>query len=477
MATNPIEVVLGWADERPDAPAIVSPDVTITYRELADVVRRTAARLRQVGVRPGHVVAVRARPEWSAMLSLALLHEGAVSLHGSDAVLAAYGEHIDMVLGDQPARIPDTVRVVPVGAEFMASLGAANPRTEPRPLEESRACRVVFSSGTTGRPKGIEFTVGSLRARTDSARQHWMPHDPFMCLLGPDTVSGFQTFAWSALHGAAYLIPTDGAGNLRMLVTHGVRSIKTSPARLGDLLDAVESSDEPPPLALEEVQVAGSLMSGGLARRCERLLALTPVYLYGSTEAGTITRGAVDPDDPTRVGCLVPDARLAILDEDGTDITGTGRVGTIRFRTPPTPQHYWHVDEETDSSFDGGWFAPGDRGSVDDTGALRVSGRVDDLVNAAGAKISLAELDLWLSDLELFSECASFSWQMGDGSTAIGVAFVSSRETDPHQLRERVRRSLPSIDVRALVRVDALPRNDRGKVARGALAALVKGSS
>lgn len=100
MAMNPAAQILGWAETTPQAAAITSADFTITYSALADSVRRMAARLRRLGVRPGSVVAIRGRAQLEAVVMLAVLHEGAVSLHGSEAVLAGYGSDIDFLVGD-----------------------------------------------------------------------------------------------------------------------------------------------------------------------------------------------------------------------------------------------------------------------------------------------------------------------------------------------------------------------------------------
>lgn len=410
-ATHPAHVLAHHAAEHPHDPAIVSSGLTMTYGELADAVRRVAARLRSLGVRPGQIVGIRARPEWEAVLALAVLHEGACSLHASDPVLSAYGDTLDHVLLDGTRAA--TRRAIDVGAAFLETLGTVNAAIDPQPIDADAACRVVFSSGTTGTPKGVAFTLAMLIARTDAAHTNWMPAEPFFCLLGIDTVSGYQTFMWSVLHGRPWIVPGTGQTNLDLIQRTGTRAIKTSPARLADLLDAVDAGGlaaevNPVPL-LEHVQVAGALMSGPLARRTDLLLKVVPTYLYGSTECGTITRGAVDPQDPARVGWLVDGSELQVVDERGA-ATAVDEVGSVRYRTATTPASYWNGDALANRAFRDGWFWPGDRGSIGPDGSLRLSGRDDDVVNASGAKVNLAELDLWLAEIELLADVASFAY-------------------------------------------------------------------
>ena len=474
MSTALIDDVLAWSDRRPDAPAIVSTRLSMTFAELGSAVRRTASRLRQLGLKPGDVVGVHAVPEWEAVLTLAVLHEGAVSLHASAAVSDAYGDRISLHLGRAPESRATTRRMIDVDDAFIASLGAVNPVIAPRPVPDEGLVRVVFSSGTTGTPKGIAFTEAALRARTDSARFNWMPADPFFCLLGIDTVSGFQTFAWSMLHGEPWFVPGDGPANAALMRQVGVRSIKTSPARLAELLDAVESAGATLP-ALESVQAAGALVSAALIRRCETLTGLRLVYLYGSTEAGTITAGTADAARPARLGTVVKGAELRVLDDEGLPIDEPGAIGVIEYRTAATAEAYWSIEVEP-SPFHEGWFRPGDRGSLDAQGVLELSGRTDDLVNAGGSKVNLADLDRRLDELDIFHDVATFSYERSAGVTAIGVVFASGLDLPADVFAQRIRAAVSGVEISSLIRVDRVPRNARGKVTRHQLATLLEES-
>ena len=471
MSTALIDEVLAWSDRRPDAPAIVSTRMSMTFGELGSAVRRTASRLRQLGVKPGEVVGLHAVPEWEAVLTLAVLHEGAVSLHASAPVSAAYGDRIALHLGRAPGSTGAAGRTIDVDEQFIASLGAVNPLIDPRLVADGGVVRVVFSSGTTGTPKGIAFTEAGLRARTDSARSNWMPADPFFCLLGIDTVSGFQTFAWSMLHGEPWIVPGDGRANAELLSRVAARSIKTSPARLAELLDALESTGSSLS-ALQTVQVAGSLLSAILIRRCEAVTGVRPVYLYGSTEAGTITFGVADPENPARLGTAVNGAELRVLDDDGVTVVEPGAIGIIEYRTEATADAYWARVVEP-SPFRDGWFRPGDRGALDEQGVLELAGRTDDLINAGGAKVNLADLDRRLAELDLVRDAATFAYELPGGLTAIGVVYASDSVVTADVFAQRIREALPGVDIRSLLRVDAVPRNPRGKVSRQQLAALL----
>jgi long-chain acyl-CoA synthetase len=289
-----------------------------------------------------------------------------------------------------------------------------------------------------------------------------MPADPFMCLLGLDTVSGIQTFYWSVFHGATYLVASTGPRNREVIERYGVRSIKTSPARLADLLDAQPAS------GLDVVQVAGSLLTPALGLRCEAVLGVTPVYLYGSTEVGTVSSGRFDAAQPHVVGELISSVDFELVDAAGQPVTEPDTEGTIRYRSAVMVDHYWLADGDPASAFRDGWFYPGDVGALSAEGQLRISGRTNDVVNANGAKFNLAELDIWLSELRIFTDAASFSFST-DAGVGVGIAFVAKAHVGQEIVVEQLATRFPNLAVGALIKLDAIPRNQLGKVDRRSL--------
>lgn len=461
---NPIVSVLEHARQNPAKLAIASADFTMTYGDLGDSVVRFASRLRQLGVRRGSIVAISAHPAIESVLTLALLHEGAVSTSGTPAVLRAYSASIDFLLADAPVANAGSARLISIDSDFLSSLGGVATDIAPAALDADDLCRIVFSSGTTGTPKGVEFSVGTLVARTDAARRNWMPADPFMCLLGLDTVSGIQTFYWSQFHGETYFVASGGERNRLVIEKYGVQSIKTSPARLADLIDAAVVT---PGITLAAVQVAGSLLTPALGQRCAEVLGCAPTYLYGSTEVGTVTSGTFDPSRPHVVGRVSPDVDFELVDAAGQPVAD-GTEGAVRYRSAVMTSRYWLADDDPASAFRDGWFYPGDLGSISSSGELHLSGRANDVVNASGAKFNLAELDIWLSEMRIFTDAASFSFT-DDTGVHVGIAFVAKAHVGPEIVIEQLRTRMPNLVVKSLVKLDEIPRNQLGKVDRPAL--------
>ena len=475
---NPVTRFFEHAERTPDAVAMVAGGGNLTYRQLADTVKRVAGRLTRDGITRGTVVGIHTSVELDAVLILSLMQVGAVSLRATEPVLRAYGDAVDVVIADGVVRGATGTRILTADGEFIEGLARQTPHTDIAELDGEDLCRVVFSSGTTGTPKGVPFTAEYLTRRIESARENWIPETPFMSLLGLDTVTGFQTFVWAMTNGETFFTVGDSAHNLGVIRTHRVAAIKTSPARLSELVEAAaKQSNE---TALSVIEVAGSLLPATLAKRCVDVLGVTPTYLYGSTEVGTVTRGTVDPSNPDMVGTIVTEIDAQIVDDDG-ELVPPGSEGILRFRKAGMPHQYWNAGTPTGySGFRDGWFYPGDYGRIDEDRRLWLSGRRDDLVNAGGSKFNLGELDRWLQDCGLFDDAASFHFVTESGETQIGIGFVTKNPPSPKILTERLREFLPDLRFAALVRVAEIPRNQLGKVNRTLLCekfTVLKGSA
>ena len=468
---NPIAKLFAHAENQPEQLAIASPAYTTTYAELTSAVRLISSALIARGVKRGQVVGVAAKPEIECLVALSLLQIGAVSLSATQPVLRSYKERIEFLVTDDQTTLFDSGKRLLVDGAFLESLGMVAPLAEVTELEPDAVVRLVFSSGTTGAPKGVPFTAQNLVARTNSARKNWMPILPFMSLLGLDTVTGMQTFFWSVFNGQTFFAATNGENNLRLIAEHGVKSIKSSPARLKDLLDAAESNKAK--TALEIIQVAGSLLDSRTVRRSESIFGITPTYLYGSTEVGTVTRGKFKPQAPNNLGQPVDDIDFEIVDDSGR-VVAAKTLGRIRYRKPGMPADYWLMTNSTTTGFIDGWFYPGDFATMNEAGELELSGRTDDLVNLGGAKFNLLELDVWLQRLEMFDEVAAFKVTNEFGELEIGIAFASKLPPIPEMLTEQVRSFLPDLDFQYLIRLPKLPRNKLDKVDRAELAKLVQ---
>jgi acyl-coenzyme A synthetase/AMP-(fatty) acid ligase len=465
---NPISTLFAQSGQQSTQPALVHADFSMTYEQLTDTVKRIATRLEQAGVRHGSIVGLRIRPEIEALFTLAVMQLGATSLHASEVVVDGYSEHIDLLCTDDEFVRASGPSSLNVNLDFIQSLASVRPRDEWVYFSEHDVCRIVFSSGSTGTPKGIPFTVAYLAERIHSAEQNWIPPTPFISLLGLDTVSGFLTFMWAMVRSETFFISGDSATNVGTILNHNITAIKTSPAKLNDLLDHVEQRTQKLP-SLRTVEVLGSLLTARTIERCQKALNTTPLYLYGSTEVGTVSKGAVKVDQPENVGTLVSDITAETLGDDGLP-TRPRTIGRLRFRKKSMPVGYWNEgNPKPDQGFHEGWFYSGDISTITLDNELIIHGRSDDLVNAGGTKFTLQQLDSWLQNINLFADAATAQFSDANSDTKIAVAFVSKNSISQDAIMGQLNRFLPGLPIGAIIRLAEIERNPVGKVNRTAI--------
>ncbi|MFM7030534.1 MAG: class I adenylate-forming enzyme family protein [Micrococcales bacterium] len=461
---NPMHHILAQAAANPAKIAIEGGYFDTNYGQFADGVKRVASALRGAGVRPGHVVGLRLDRGVQGVFWGAVMHEAAVAFAASRPVVDAYGEHIDWLVTDDIGLSlkGKTIRINP---QWLEGLGRINPRVDVLDYPSMDApVRLAFSSGTTGTPKGVAFSTAMLCTRAEAAERTWMPAQPFFSQLGMDTPSGMLTQFWSLLGNHAYFQPAIPPIDADTINRFEIATLKTSPSKLMDIVSFAEEKglrwD-----SLQTLEVAGGTLSPVLAARFAALSPAKIRYLYGSTEAGTVITGEYDPADPTKLGQPVAGTSLQIVGD------------AVAIQTPFMAREYWMAPEASAKAFANGSFWPGDTGALDPDGSFRVLGRTDELVNAAGAKVDPAWIDLKIAEYRGITEAAAFGYlDPRSGGQALALAFVAERELSVENLQNHLRDTFQNIRFASVMRVEEIPRNAFGKVQRNQLAAQLEAS-
>lgn len=475
LSGNPIDIFIRQATETPDQLALISLRSRLTYKQLHRICSQTARKLSKLGIKSGDVVGVQGQPEITVVLWLALMQLGAASLHVNTNTLRAFEEHGDFVIVDNGFTKLRHKNLITIEPDFFETIDAVRPLDEVAKLGKDDLVRVVFSSGTTGVPKGVPFTVETFLARVESARLNWIPVQPFMSLLGPETVSGFQTVFAQLFSGNTCFLSHDEPGNWTLILTNQVKAIKTSPAKLADLIRSrqLNIASSQPASPLELIQVAGSLLSKSLASSTETTFGLTPTYLYGSTEVGTVARGKFDSKTPNMVGQVISEVNLEIVDDQGRQVS-SGVSGFLRIRREKMPTGYWQESQTGFSGFRGDWFYPGDHGHINADNKLVIEGRVDDVTNSGGTKVNLAQLDQVLGDIKEVSDVATFEFTGDFDEKLLGMAYCSDMPIETHEIERLAGLMTPGTKFNAFLRLDSLPRNNLGKVQRKQITELIE---
>jgi acyl-coenzyme A synthetase/AMP-(fatty) acid ligase len=469
---NPITQILERAKSNPEHVTLFSHRLKMDSKTFADTVKRVAARLRSAGLRPGQVVALKLEPEMQAIFVAAVMHEAAVSLAANKTIVENYSNDIDFVISNSHEWQSISRKFIYVDDLWLESLAAVNHRIEPNNFaSEHDLALLVFSSGTTGIPKGVEFSVSDILHRTSSSAKNWLLPQPFFCELGLDTVSGIIYYFYSLLNSQTYYVPSNAENNLEIIKEAGIVSIKTSPAKLVDLVNLARKTNTRLD-AISQLLVVGGLLSPNTAEDLSQIGKAELHYLYGSTEAGSVTRGKYKREDPENVGTVIDGVFLSIVDDNGQEVSN-GTIGELRMKTPYQSKKYWLLEPDGKAGFNDGWFSPGDAGVLDEDNQLRVTGRLDELINTAGTKLNPAVIDSKLIGYRGIDDLASFGYRSeGQIQKRLGIAIVTTSEISMENFRKFLLDVVPEANDFAIVQVPEIPRNALGKPLRMELAAM-----
>lgn len=347
---------------------------------------------------------------------------------------------------------------------------------------------VLFTSGTTSRPKAVELTHNNLTSyitgtvEFDGAE----PADAALICVPPYHIAGVSA-ALSNLYAGrkmVYLPQFDAAEWVRLVHDEGVTTATVVPTMLDRIVTALESQSITLP-TLRSLAYGGSKVPLPLVRKA---LALLPdvgfVNAYGLTETSS-TIAVLGPDDHRAalasaedavlrrlgsVGQPVPGVEVQIRDEHGA-VLGPGETGELFVRGDQVSGRYAEIGSVLDEQ---GWFPTKDVGMLDEEGYLFIGGRSDDTIIRGGENIAPAEIEDVLVEHPGVRDCAVVGPedpQWGQIIVAV-VVRADSADPDPEELREYVRAQLRgSRTPDRVVFRDELPTNATGKVLRRELIA------
>ena len=457
---------------------------SLTYGEVAAAAGAVAER-----VRDAERVAVWATPELEtavAVVGVLLAGRAAVPLNprSGEKELA----HIltdsapTAVLAAPGAALPPAVAGLP---RIDVDVRAAGPVPEDRTAEDDPAL-VVYTSGTTGPPKGAVVPRRALVATLDALADAWQ-------WTGEDTlVHGLPLFH---VHGLVLGIlgPLRRGGSVRHLGRFDTAGVTRELNDGGTMMFGVptmyhriaEALPDDPELA-KALGRARLLVSGSAALPLhdhERIAAATGrrvIERYGMTESLMNTSMRADGEAPAgTVGVPLPGVELRLVEEDGTaiaDLDGE-TVGEIQVRGPNLFTEYLNRPDATAAAFTpDGWFRTGDMAVREPDGSVRIVGRkATDLIKSGGYKIGAGEIENALLEHPGVREAAVTGEPDADLGERVVAWIVPADPQAPPSVAELAdhvaARLAPHKRPRVVHHLDALPRNDMGKIMKRALGA------
>ena len=346
-----------------------------------------------------------------------------------------------------------------------------------------RASLMLYTSGTTGRPKGVVLTHGNIQAQVVSLTHawRWSQHDHVLLHLPLHHVHGIVNVLTCALWSGAVcqILPSFEAREVWERIARGdVTLYMAVPTVYRRLIAAWESADEDDRARWSAAAGELRLMVSGSAalpvptlERWEEITGQRLLERYGMTEIGMALSNPLDGERrPGHVGTALPGVELRLVDGDGTEVL-SGTAGEIQVRGPTVFREYWRRPDETTAAFtDDGWFRTGDEAVVA-AGAYRILGRTDiDILKTGAEKASALEIEDALREHRGVLDCAVVGVADVEWGERVCAAVVPDDAGDPpspEELRTFAKRRLAPHKVPKEIRiVQRLPRNAMGKVVK-----------
>ena len=321
---------------------------------------------------------------------------------------------------------------------------------------------LLYTSGTTGAPKGAALSHGNLLASATAVgiAWDWTMEDRLLLTLPLFHMHGLGVGVNGALAAGAQLVLRPGfdAADVAQHAGAGISMFFGVPAIYQRLL-AVGALGALAPLRLV---VSGSApLPAALAREIERATGTLPLERYGMTETVMLTANPLaGPRKPGRVGLPLPGVELRLAED-----------GEVQVRGPNVFRGYHGRPEATAEVFaQDGWFRTGDLGELDDDGHLKLVGRSKELIITGGFNVHPREVEEVLADFPGVREVAVIGRPSEQWGEAVTAVVVCEGRIDPAALRAHAAQTLAGYKVPKTVEfLDALPRNALGKVIRGDL--------
>jgi 2-furoate---CoA ligase len=383
------------AERTPGAEAVVHGDARLTYAALRERAARLAHGLADRGLGPGKRLAAVARNRReTAELFWACQWLGAVFVPLSHRLSR---EDLDYCVADSGATL-----VVGVD-ESIEPLVAGDEQPGALDLDERAPSIMLYTSGTTGRPKGVPRSHRAERAGALSqAIQHgYRPGDRTLGVMPLYHTMGDHSLIAMSLIGGCYVCQPDWdpAEALRLIERERITSLYLAPTLFHDLVTHSDLQDHDLS-SVDAIGYAGAAMTGALAERCAAVFRPRVfVNHYGSTEIYTFSIGQDQVAKPGCAGRAGLNARLRLVrpdpDAGPDDEVAPGEEGQIvcELGSDEAFEGYWNRPDADARAMREGWYFTGDLGRLDEDGELWIVGRVDDMIVSGGENIHPLEVE------------------------------------------------------------------------------------
>ena len=514
--------LIGWAAaQHGPRPALVFRDRSYSHREVDARSNRFAQALIALGLQPGERFAVLLEnsvesldsqfgAEKAALTCVALNARHTLAEHLeilADAEAAAvlvgppFGDLAAAIAAAAGTRLPALRHVLATGgaaagagrpgvADFDAACAAAPDRAPAIEIGPEHVVRLAYTSGTTGKPKGVAYTLERWLARLNNhflAMEYGLSVDDAMLHVGPLThAAGVYLFP-CFLRGARNVVQDrfDSASLLAAIERERITHLMLVPTMMSRLVEAIEGGARADWSSLKRIHYGTAPTPVPLIRRAMAIFGPILRQQYGMTEAVQpltvlyphehVGDGEDGADDPIgSCGRPTANVRIVLRDAQGREVPA-GEVGEVTLAHEGAARvQLWRRPEAMAEAVRDGWFHTGDLGRFDAQGYLHIVGRSKDMIISGGFNVYAREVEEALAAHPAVAESAVLGLPDAEWGEVVAAAVVlrAGAVADAAALQAHCAARIAGYKKpRRVVFVDALPRNGAGKVLKGALRA------
>ncbi|MCL4114097.1 UNVERIFIED_CONTAM: hypothetical protein GTU68_023278 [Idotea baltica] len=462
-----------------DRPFLIEGDHTHTYGAYRTHALQIGAAVTARGLGPGDRLVAQTNKSsdgfalWLGCLATGVVYVPTNTAYTPDEISYFCADaEASLLVVDDPATV-DSVATPTVAISELVALAASREPAAIATVANDVPAALVYTSGTTGRPKGATLTHGCLLDNARALAQVWQftSDDVLVHTLPIFHVHGlFIALHPTMLAGASvhFLPRFDPESALDAMA--GATVFMGVPTYYHRLLN----NDRFGPAACESMRLftSGSapmteLTHAEFTERTGRQI----VERYGMSEAGIIASNRMDNVLAGSVGHALPGYEIRIVDDGGT-VLAAGDTGTVEVRGPSLCAGYWHrPDADAESRTDDGWFSTGDVGSLDATERLTLEGRSSDMIISGGLNIYPKEIEMVIDEVDGVVESAIVGHPHEDFGEAVTAYLVLEGDSglDEIDLEPALASLARFKHPKSVHQIAELPRNAMGKVQKNLL--------
>ncbi len=485
-----------------DAPAILAPDrPPLSHGGLRRLIDTTAAALHVRGIGRGDRVAILLPngPEMATSFVAVAAAASTAPLNpayraeeldfyltdiGAKAILVAAGESGPAVSVAEQLGIAVLRLVVPAGAaagDFAIEGRAVGPQAAPEMARDDDIALLLHTSGTTSRPKLVPLSHGNIAAsaRHIGATLGLTANDRCLNIMPLFHIHGLIAAVASSLAsgGSIYCTPGFNALPFFQWLNDAKPGLSTAVPTMHQAIlpRAARNPEALSSSLLRFIRSSSASLPAQVMAELEATFGCPVIEAYGMTEAAHQMASNQLPPGQRKPGSVGAAAgpEVAVMSPDGR-LMRPGETGEIVIRGPNVTSGYEKNPAANATAFAHGWFHTGDQGVLDDDGYLRVTGRLKEIINRGGEKISPLEVDDVLMDHPAVAQVVTFAMphdKLGE-EVAAAVVLREGMSVTEHDIRAHAATRLADFKVpRKILILDEIPKGATGKLQRIGLAA------